>query len=234
MDLSNFLVRNCPKTAMYIPNFITLDEEQNIIANIEKTPKPKWTQLSHRRLINYGGVPHANGMIAEEIPKWLNNFVEKVNNLNIFETKKANHVLINEYNPGEGIMPHTDGPLFYPIISTISCGSYTILEFVRQNIKNHSQKPNCNLDEQEVEPENKSFKLLIEPRSLLILKDNLYTDYMHSIDEVSDDFINESIVNLENCELSYKYGDRLCRKKRLSLTIRHVPKTSKLKLNFSK
>lgn len=66
---------------MYIPNFITSDEEQRILKQVENAPKPKWTQLSHRRLINYGGVPHPNGMIAEEIPSWLQVFVDKVNNL---------------------------------------------------------------------------------------------------------------------------------------------------------
>ena len=34
--------------------------------------------------------------------------------------KGPNHVLVNEYLPGQGIMPHTDGPLFHPTIATVS------------------------------------------------------------------------------------------------------------------
>lgn len=52
-----------------------------IISQVDNTPKPKWTQLSNRRVINYGGVPHPNGMIAEEIPKWLKDKVVTLNNL---------------------------------------------------------------------------------------------------------------------------------------------------------
>lgn len=35
---------------------------------INSVPLPKWTQLSHRRLQNWGGIPHPKGMIAEDIP----------------------------------------------------------------------------------------------------------------------------------------------------------------------
>jgi len=57
-----------PDTAYYIPNFITEEEERQIIKCINSVPQPKWTQLSHRRLQNWGGIPHPKGMIAEEIP----------------------------------------------------------------------------------------------------------------------------------------------------------------------
>lgn len=54
--------------AIYIPNFITEEEELEIIKHVNNAPLPKWTQLSHRRLQNWGGIPHPKGMIAEEIP----------------------------------------------------------------------------------------------------------------------------------------------------------------------
>lgn len=73
----------CPKTCIYIPNFITSQEEANILNQVNNAPKPKWDQLSNRRLLNYGGVPHVKGMIAEKMPPWLENYVEKVNNLGL-------------------------------------------------------------------------------------------------------------------------------------------------------
>lgn len=206
---------------MYIPNFITSDQEQSILSHIERTPKPRWTQLLNRRLVNYGGVPHPNGMIAEEIPDWLQSYVDKVNNLGIFESQKANHVLVNEYLPDQGILPHTDGPLFYPIISTISCGAHTVLEFTKRESSG---------DEATREV---LFKLLLEPRSLLILKDTLYSDYMHGICEINEDTLCDRICNYDLCENTYKIGDHLVRRSpRISLTIRNVPKTSKMKLKF--
>ncbi|XP_067626299.1 alpha-ketoglutarate-dependent dioxygenase alkB homolog 6 isoform X2 [Eurosta solidaginis] len=235
MDFSNF---QCPPSAIYIPNFITSQEEQRILDQVEKTAKPKWTQLLNRRLINYGGIPHPNGMVAEEIPEWLQVVIDKVNNLNIFESRKANHVLVNEYLAGQGIMPHTDGPLFYPIISTITCGSYTILEFIERDQTNANERYSRTDENKVCKTPPKcynrevSFKLLLEPRSLVILKDSLYTDYLHAIDEVKQDVLCDRVCNYENCERRHNMGDILQREKRISLTIRHVPKTTKMKLKF--
>lgn len=147
----------------------------------------------------------------------------------IFGAKNANHVLVNEYLPGQGIMPHFDGPLFYPTISTISCGSHTVIEF------------QTNEEDEEVSSNNNTFSqchkmtkfnVLVERRSLLILKDDLYSHYRHSISNIDADIVNDEIKNLSQCGESRFVGERLMREKRVSLTIRHVPKTSKLKLNF--
>lgn len=35
---------------------------------MNNAPLPKWTQLTRRRLQNWGGTPHPRGMIVEEIP----------------------------------------------------------------------------------------------------------------------------------------------------------------------
>ncbi|XP_030383879.1 alpha-ketoglutarate-dependent dioxygenase alkB homolog 6 [Scaptodrosophila lebanonensis] len=237
MDFTDFEVRKCPPTAMYIPNFITSEEEQRILSHIERTPKPRWTQLLNRRLINYGGVPHPNGMIAEEIPEWLQSYVDKVNNLGVFESQNANHVLVNEYLPGQGILPHTDGPLFFPIISTISCGAHTVLEFAKRENANPDAGQTAATATvpggDNAPPRKVIFKLLLEPRSLLILKDTLYSDYLHSISEVNEDTLCDRICNYDLCENTYKIGDHLARRApRISLTIRNVPKTSKMKLKF--
>ena len=62
-------------------------------------------------------------MLSEPIPQWLHEQINKIQDLGIFETTKIpNHVLINEYQPGQGISPHLDGNLFHPIIATISLG----------------------------------------------------------------------------------------------------------------
>lgn len=66
--LSENIVKEVPPLVYYVPNFITDEEEQDIIKHVNNVPLPKWTQLSHRRLQNWGGIPHPKGMIAEEIP----------------------------------------------------------------------------------------------------------------------------------------------------------------------
>lgn len=161
-------------------------------------------------------------MIAEEIPEYLSKIIEKINELDIFPTdKKANHILLNEYKPAQGILSHYDGPLFYDLISTLSLGSHTVLNFDR---------PHSETDLKfEVVPEH---KVIVEPRSLLVLKNELYHNYMHSISEFEEDFLDDPLIrNKEKTSYSDKV---LKRSTRYSLTIRHVPKTSKLKLKFMK
>ncbi|XP_012260840.2 alpha-ketoglutarate-dependent dioxygenase alkB homolog 6 [Athalia rosae] len=213
-----------PPMVCYIPNFITPEEENEILQRINCTPLPKWTQLSHRRLQNWGGIPHPKGMIAEAIPGWLAKFVKKVSDFQVFESHTSpNHVLINEYLPGQGIMPHSDGPLFHPIVTTISCGSHTFLDFYRRNTSDQLEVPVL------------EFSLLLERRSLLILEKDLYHNYLHSIAERNSDTVsNEKTKNLKLCGNAYTDNEQLERGTRVSLTIRHVPKTSKLKLKLSK
>lgn len=202
-----------PPTVYYIPNFITPEEETHILKNVYSAPKPKWTCLCRRRLQDYGGVPHEKGMIPEAIPSWLTKYMEKVAQLNIFDGNKPNQVLVNEYLPGQGIMPHTDGPLFYPTIATISCGSHTVLEFLENS-----------------ESRGKICQLLLERCSLVVIRDNMYTKYLHSIQEIESDTINEGCANLLNCGKQYVIGDKIKRDTRVSLTIRNVIKVLKIKL----
>lgn len=133
-------------------------------------------------------------------------------------------MLVNEYLPNQGIMPHADGPLFHPVVSTISCGSHTILRFYKQIT---GIVDSCT-DGNKCEDRANMHCLLLEPRSLLIIKDDLYHEYLHSIDEVSQDTINTDVRNIDRCIQFKEYiGHTIARKRRLSLTIRHVPKASK-------
>merc|ERR1712194_208631 len=46
----------------------------------------------------------------------------------IFEVL-PNHVLVNEYHPGQGILPHTDGPAYFSRTATLSLGSDVLIRF---------------------------------------------------------------------------------------------------------
>lgn len=156
-------------------------------------------------------------------------------------------MLVNEYLPGQGIMAHFDGALFHPIICTISCGSHTILRF-HENIEhekmtNDEQNQNSPIniinltDYTDHDRDNEKRKivcqLLIERRSLLILKDDMYEKYLHSIDETSNDLITSHISNINYCSaFSDRCGETVKRDRRISLTIRHVPKTSQIHLRL--
>lgn len=204
-----------PPKVYYVPEFITEAEENAIISRVYDVPKPKWTQLLNRRLQNWGGIPHSKGMIAETIPEWLQDYLGRINRLNLMDGKVPNHVLVNEYLPGQGIMPHGDGPLFYPTIATVSCGSHNVINFAEKDSR-----------------DGKKYSVLLERRSLLIVQCDMYENYLHGIDNVESDTIDENIANYHQCSESYQIGQVIKRGTRISLTIRHVPKTSKIKIKM--
>lgn len=214
------IILQIPPTAYYISEFVSQVEEKSILSNIYSSPKPKWTQLSNRRLQNWGGVPHAKGMIAETIPRWLSHYLDRIHNLNVMDSKKPNHILVNEYLPLQGIMPHLDGSLFFPTITTLSVGSHTVLKFL---------EPVTDDDQSKLKH---IFSLLLEPRSLLILQDKLFNYYLHCIEELAEDCLDDNIMNLNLCSVDYCRNAIIKRNTRLSLTIRHVPRTSNFKLGI--
>lgn len=61
----------------------------------------------------------------------------------------------------------------------------------------------------------------------MVLQKDLYHGYLHSIAERDSDNITKlSVRNLHMCAEKFTEGETIKRGTRLSLTIRHVPKTS--------
>ncbi|CAG0922114.1 unnamed protein product [Notodromas monacha] len=211
--LEEFRVKEAPATAFYFPNYLTQDEHDALLQNVYDSPKPRWKQMSNRRLQNWGGYPHPKGMVSEDLPKWLSDECEKLLKSEVTEGKKPNHVLVNEYEPGQGLLPHLDGPLFYPVICTINLGGPALLQFYKEQ----------NLD--------KSVGgLLLEPRSLVVLKDSLYTEFHHGIEATRAD-VMMNVWNLGSTTFKDEKIEIVERNStRVSLTIRHVPKVLNVKL----
>ncbi|RXN28727.1 alpha-ketoglutarate-dependent dioxygenase alkB -like protein [Labeo rohita] len=224
-DLGKYIVKEAPPTVYYVPNFITEAEEEYLLQQVYRAPKPKWTQLSGRRLQNWGGLPNPKGMLAEKLPDWLLKYTEKISALGAFAGKTANHVLVNEYKPGEGIMPHEDGPLYHPTVTTISLGSHTLLDFYKPVCQTQSEIP-------QTEESRYMLSLLVQQRSLLILQDDMYKIYLHGIRGVCEDILSEHVANLSST--GAQVGDTLPRSTRVSLTIRHVPKVIRANLLLGK
>ncbi|CAG8480345.1 823_t:CDS:2 [Funneliformis caledonium] len=173
-----------------------------------------------------GGKPTERGMLSEPLPSWLTSPFSKFSQLGIFEAcskfKLPNHCLINEYESGQGIMPHEDGPFYYPTVATISMKSHTILNFYKHRVIEDS-------DVEQNEPNTMpNFSLLIEPRSLLVLQDALYTTYLHGIEKRNSDNLHEK--NLMNLSNDIDKDVILERDTRVSLTYRVVEKVAKAKL----
>ena len=139
--MERYKLSNLPNSLYYLPNFITIDEENQLISCVNNVPKTRWVQLRNRRLQNWGGQPQAKGMIqTEDLPKWLENLTERILQLganSIYPDKfRFNHCLVNEYEAGQGIMAHTDGPVYHPIVTTVTLQSHTVIEFYQPVVDN--------------------------------------------------------------------------------------------------
>ncbi len=232
-DLKSYKIHEAPDTIYYIPNFINEFEEKQLIEQIYSVPKPKWTALSNRRLQNWGGILTEKGMIQEPVPKWLSSYCERLSAIDgLFNQQTPNHILINEYLPNQGIMPHTDGPAYHPTVCTISLSSHILLDYYKP-LQDNDTDDGATLEKRYM------FSLLAEPRSLYILKDDMYTKYLHGIKNVDEDVLKQdTIINSNQIDKKvYEFGHALKRDARLSLTIRRVQNVTRLnanKLLFSK
>ncbi|KHN78151.1 Alpha-ketoglutarate-dependent dioxygenase alkB -like protein 6 [Toxocara canis] len=114
---------------------------------------------------------------------------------------------------------HTDGPAFYPLVSTISLGSDLFLDYYRPVDPESSGIP---------KEQRYAGSMLLERRSLILVTDEAYSFYLHEIDERLCDEITDNVFNRQIAQR--EIGQRIDRQLRVSLTIRNVPKVSKQNL----
>ncbi|EFJ25952.1 hypothetical protein SELMODRAFT_98137 [Selaginella moellendorffii] len=230
MELSKYVVGRVD-SIFYIPDFITAAEQSFLLHQVNSAPSSKWKTLTNRRLQNWGGIVESNGLVPQPLPSWLIKVTEKISSVTGLFPSPINHVLVNEYLPGQGIMLHQDGPSYFPVVAILSLGAPTLMRF----------KPHLRLIEAtkdlEKAPENTSVALL--PGSLLIFKDAAYqvSDYLHGIDESREHLSMFRLKTVADFQVSNthlldpKTSILQQNEARVSLTCRFVPK---LRRNFIK
>ena len=238
-----------PPAAYYIPAFITPAEETLLLQHINDAPRPTWKILSHRRLQAYPSVlSNTNTLLEAPLPSWLAEPIilrllglclvnRTVENREVGEEKQVsteenlftgsphgrpNHCLVNEYLPGQGIYPHEDGGAYWPIVCTVSLGSHAVLEIMPKRSSD---------DEAGALGKIKKWRILQEPRSLLISTGEVYTGCLHGIAgvNVDENLGAEGVVNwdLIGNKEAFEEG-RKRRDIRVSLTFRDVLKVKTL------
>ncbi|KAI5299953.1 hypothetical protein KEM55_000831 [Ascosphaera atra] len=234
--LEDAAIKRLPPGSYYIPNFVNPEEEEYLLRKITNAPLPRWTTLTHRRLQTWpSALSKSNTLLSAPLPDWLvNPIIPRFGELGIFEGSphgQPNHVLINEYQPGQGIMPHEDGPAYYPIVATVSLGAEIVLDVRRKKgFDSNAIKGDEVADGADGEKTG-HFRILQEPRSLLITTGEVYTDFLHGVAEVTSDerLGPETVCNWELLGNKDAYaGGRYDRKTRTSLTYRDVLKVSKV------
>ncbi|KAF3783080.1 Alpha-ketoglutarate-dependent dioxygenase alkB-like protein 6 [Nymphaea thermarum] len=205
-------------TVFYIPDFVDGAEEFELLDHINNVPVSKWKTLRNRRLQNWGGIVHEKGLLPQELPPWLTKVTGKISGGTGLFPSPINHVLINEYLPDQGIMPHQDGSAYYPVVAILSLGSPVVLNFSpHQSLIETANIPE-GIGERTCDAENFStadavygpmevscsqrkfgrhFSVIMMPRSLLIFKDNAYSDYLHGIEDSNVHQLDQAVNFLD-------------------------------------
>jgi alkylated DNA repair protein alkB family protein 6 len=203
----------------------------------QQIPAQRWTHLTHRRLQAHPStLTKNNTLLASPLPNYLTNpVIQRFKDLGIFDTtphRDPNHVLINEYKPGEGIMPHEDGSAYAPVVATVSLGASLCLKITPKPTSTDGN------DDKEANPEHDPTqeytvptRIFQEPRSLLITTGDAYGKLMHGIESVEvDENLNEDTVAnwslLDDRESIVQASGKSERGTRVSLTYRDVLKVS--------
>jgi alkylated DNA repair protein alkB family protein 6 len=210
-----------------VPEYVSPDQETSLLREILDGKAP-WTAVSGRRLRSLGGAVSAKGgLIPAPMPNWLQTVVERISReAGPYGGPTANHVLLNVYAPGRGIMPHEDGPVYYPGAAILSLGAPAVIRFRAKQCDARTAA--------EARPERQPPPLVesvvLPPRSLLVFTGDAYTGCLHGIDgveEEEEEVLDDSVVNLEQCRLAA--GSTLARAGvRASLTVRRVLKVHRL------
>jgi len=162
--------------------------------------------------------------------------------------------LVNEYQSGQGIMAHQDGPLYHPCVAIVSLGSTCVMNFYphprlqessKEDVEsqskqkqpaeeiNYNESVDQSDDQREVSTKKLAMSVFLRPRSLILFKDSLYLDYLHEIQNIQVDKITDMVVNCEAAGV--QVGSEIIREgTRVSLTIRTVNKVLKGLLKLSK
>ena len=169
----------------YVPNYVSNDEETYLLNAIADQPASRWNQMetSTRRIQVWGGNVDAKlkAVIGgvQPLPPFLAKTAEQVGATCCSQVatefwgkkmQKPNHVLVNEYTTGQGVMPHEDGPCYQPGVAILSLQSPAVITFTSKLGDDCTQNP--------------PLHVALMPRSLLIFRGKAYTDYLHGIDDV--------------------------------------------------
>jgi alkylated DNA repair dioxygenase AlkB len=158
----------------YFRNFISEDEENRLVASIDSQP---WLNDLRRRTQHYGYKYNYtkrsvdSSMSLGPLPKMFTDINALISHL--FD-KEPDQIIINEYEPGQGINKHVDCvPCFGPVIASLSLLSPCIMEFGNGN---------------------ETHELLLEPRSLLLLENDARYKWHHRIPIRENDRVGDILI----------------------------------------
>src|SRR3954462_1603220 len=144
--------------ATYVPEFILMEEERELISQIERGT---WTHEFARRRQHYGmSYGERDGTEPSPLPLWIEGIARRIVSAGLFSAMPS-QALVNEYQPGQGISAHKDYKPFAEVAS-LSLASGCLMEFMKTS-------------------EQRAELIWLEPRSLLVLRGEARHEWTHAI-----------------------------------------------------
>jgi alkylated DNA repair protein alkB family protein 6 len=225
-------IRTVIDSVFYMPNFLPSNNQRGILTWLTSLPEHlqhtnsairlsereeslqhngKWTRLKHARR----KVALFDGTLCP-FPPILQRIASLLVEVGAFPSSHPpNHVLVNEYQPGEGIMPHTDGPAYASRTATISLGGSDVIFKLwprNQNISDALIDNSLSSPQSEKSHILPSLEVILHGNgSLVLFINDAYLNYCH---EISEGILEEFTSG----------GTLVKRGHRFSLTFRHKKK----------
>lgn len=158
----------------YISNFISIDEHDKLWRAINNEP---WLTDIKRRVQHYGwkydyklrSIDYS--MYLGELPLWIKPLAVQLYQSG-YLSKIPDQLIINEYQPGQGIANHIDcEPCFEETIISVSLGSACVMDFINLKTKD-------------------KVEIMLEPRSLVVISNDARYKWSHGIAARKTDYFN--------------------------------------------
>lgn len=156
-----------PRGLAFLPDFISAAEERDLVASLDDPSRSTWSHELSRRVQHFGyrynyklRALSAADKIAEA-PEAIRALGHRLVDLGYFASA-PDQVIVNEYEPGQGISPHVDRETcFGSAVASLSLTSDVVMEFRS--------------------PANEYGAILLPARSLIVLRDEARYSWKHSI-----------------------------------------------------
>lgn len=130
-----------------VTNLITPSQEQALLRAVDGE---QWLSTLHRRTQHYGyeydyrtrNLPRRLGVL----PEWSNAVVDALVDMGALlgpPHPRPNQLIVNEYQPGQGISAHTDSNVFLSPIVSVSLGSQCLMHFNKGSVSRDIELPTC-------------------------------------------------------------------------------------------
>lgn len=177
---------------IYIPDYIAVDEQNQLLAKVDQQEwsidsvesKRRIQQLGYRYVYKNGFLVGASYLGA--LPDWANSIASRLSE-DALITTVLDQVTVNEYYPGQGLRSHIDCiTCFGNAIITLSLGSFCVMNFTHTQTKEKRQ-------------------ILLSPGSLLMLRGEARYGWEHSVEpQIIDKYKGEEFVRTRRVALTFR------------------------------